>query len=559
MEVAMFVRSKKSGAYEYLQIVYNERIDGRVKQRVIATLGRLDVLQKTGRLDALLASCSRFAEHTAVLTAHRQGRISPAEKVRIGPVLVFERLWKELGLPKIFRRLLVERRFEFDVERAVFLTVLHRLFASGSDRAAEVWRQRYAIGGVEKLQLHHLYRAMAWLGEPLPEDQQAGATPFAPRSVKDLIEEALFQQRRDLFSGLDLVFFDTTSIYFEGEGGETIGQYGHSKDHRPDRKQMVVGVILDGEGRPVCCELWPGNTTDVTTLIPIVDRLKQRFHIRSVCVVADRGMISKDTIQRLQAADRDVRYLLGARLRSVKEIYDQVLRRGGRYHEVYGPKKKSKDPAPLKVKEVWVEDRRYIVCHNEDQAKKDRTDREAIVAALCDQLRQGAKSLVGNKGYRRFLKTRSGGGFEIDEAKIESEARFDGKWVLQTDTDLAPAECALKYKELWMVEQLFRSMKSILETRPIYHKCDETIRGHVFCSFLALLLLKELQARLAARGWQVEWQRVRDDLDALEEITVRTRGRTFVIRSDLQGDAGKAIQVAGVALGSVVRLEAPQP
>ena len=559
MEVAMFVRSKKSGAYEYLQVVCNERIEGRVKQRVIATLGRRDVLQKTGQLDALLASCSRFAEHTAVLTAHRQGRISPAAKVRIGPVLVFARLWSELGLPKIFRRLLAERKFEFDVERAVFLTVLHRLFAPGSDRAAEVWRRKYAIEGVEQLQLHHLYRTMAWLGEPLPEDQQAGATPFAPRSVKDLIEEALFQQTRDLFSGLDLVFFDTTSIYFEGEGGETVGQYGHSKDHRPDRKQMVVGVILDGEGRPVCCELWPGNTTDVTTLIPIVDRLKQRFHIRSICVVADRGMISKDTIQRLQATDRDVRYLLGARLRSVKEVYDQVLRRGGRYHEVYGPKKKSKDPAPLKVKEVWVEDRRYIVCHNEDQAQKDRIDREAIVAALRDQLRQGAKSLVGNKGYRRFLKTRSRGGFEIDEAKIESEARFDGKWVLQTDTDLAPAECALKYKELWMAEHLFRSMKSILETRPIYHKCDETIRGHVFCSFLALLLLKELQARLAARGWQVEWQRVRDDLDALEEITIRTRGRTFVIRSDLQGDAGKAIQAAGVALGSVVRLEAPQP
>jgi hypothetical protein len=559
MEVAMFVRSKKSGAYEYLQVVCNERIEGRVKQRVIATLGRRDVLQKTGQLDALLASCSRFAEHTAVLTAHRQGRISPAAKVRIGPVLVFARLWSELGLPKIFRRLLAERKFEFDVERAVFLTVLHRLFAPGSDRAAEVWRRKYAIQGVEQLQLHHLYRTMAWLGEPLPEDQQAGATPFAPRSVKDLIEEALFQQTRDLFSGLDLVFFDTTSIYFEGEGGETVGQYGHSKDHRPDRKQMVVGVILDGEGRPVCCELWPGNTTDVTTLIPIVDRLKQRFHIRSICVVADRGMISKDTIQRLQATDRDVRYLLGARLRSVKEVYDQVLRRGGRYHEVYGPKKKSKDPAPLKVKEVWVEDRRYIVCHNEDQAQKDRIDREAIVAALRDQLRQGAKSLVGNKGYRRFLKTRSRGGFEIDEAKIESEARFDGKWVLQTDTDLAPAECALKYKELWMVEHLFRSMKSILETRPIYHKCDETIRGHVFCSFLALLLLKELQTRLAARGWQVEWQGVRDDLDALEEITIRTRGRTFVIRSDLQGDAGKAIQAAGVALGSVVRLEAPQP
>ena len=553
----MFVRIKNSGAYQYLQIVHNERVNGRVKQRVIATLGRLDVLQKTGRLDALLASCARFAEHTTVLTAHRQGRIPPAEKVRIGPVLVFQRLWQQLGLPKILKRLLQGRKFEFDVERAVFLTVLHRLFAPGSDRAAEVWRRKYAIQAAERLQLHHLYRAMAYLGEPLPGDQQAGATPFTPRLVKDQIEEALFQQTRDLFSELNLVFFDTTSIYFEGEGGETIGQYGHSKDHRPDRKQMVVAVILDGQGRPVCCELWPGNTADVTTLIPIVDRLKRRFQIQSICVVADRGMISRDTIRQLQASDRNVRYLLGARLRSVKEIYTEVLSRGGRYHEVYGPKTNSKDPAPLKVKEVWVEDRRYIVCHNEDQAKKDRADREAIVAALRDQLRQGAKSLVGNKGYRKFLKTRVGGGFEIDEAQIEREARFDGKWVLQTDTDLTASECALKYKELWMVEQLFRSMKSILETRPVYHKCDETIRGHVFCSFLALVLLKELQARLAARGWQVEWQRLRDDLDALEEITIKTRGRSFVIRSETQGDAGKAIQAAGVALGSIVRLEDP--
>jgi hypothetical protein len=553
----MFVRMKKSGTYQYLQIVHNERVNGRVKQHVIATLGRLDVLQKTGQLDALLASCARFAEHTAVLTAHRQGRIPPAETIRIGPVLVFERLWQQLGLAEILKRLLQGRKFEFDVERAVFLSVLHRLFAPGSDRAAEVWRRKYAIRGVEKLSLHHLYRAMAYLGGPLPEDQQAGATRFTPRLVKDQIEEALFQQTRDLFSELNLVFFDTTSIYFEGEGGETLGQYGHSKDHRPDRKQMVVAVVLDGQGRPVCCELWPGNTADVTTLIPIVDRLKRRFHIQSICVVADRGMISRDTIRQLQASDRDVRYILGARLRSLKEIYTEVLSRGGRYHEVYGPKTKSKDPAPLKVKQVWVEDRRYIVCRNEDQAKKDRIDREAIVAALRDQLRQGAKSLVGNKGYRKFLKTRSGGAFEIDEAKIESESRFDGKWVLQTDTDLTASECALKYKELWMVEELFRSMKSIIETRPIYHKCDETIRGHVFCSFLALVLLKELQARLAARGWQVEWQRLRDDLDALEEITVRTRGRTFVIRSETQGDAGKALQAAGVALGCIVRLEDP--
>ena len=176
------------------------------------------------------------------------------------------------------------------------------------------------------------------------------------------------------------------------------------------------------------------------------------------------------------------------------------------------------------------------------------------LAGLETRLRQSATSLVGNKGYRKFLRTRPGGGFELDPAKIEKDARFDGKWVLQTDTELAATECALKYKELWMVEHLFRSVKSILETRPIYHKCDETIRGHVFCSFLALVLLKELLMRLESRGWRVEWERLRDDLDALEEITVTTNGRSFVVRSQTEGDAGKAFQAAGVALGSAVRL-----
>jgi hypothetical protein len=550
----MFVRAKKSGAYEYLQLVHNERVDGKVRQQVLATLGRLDVLQQTGQIDALVASCGRFAQHTAVLDAHRQGRTEAVATVKIGPSLVFERLWKTLGLPDILESLLAGRRFEFSVERAVFLTVLHRLFDPGSDRAAEVWRAGYALAGCQELDLQHLYRTMGWLGEPLPPDQQAGATPFVPRCAKDLIEEALFARRRDLFSGLDLVFFDTTSIYFEGEGGESVGQYGNSKDHRPDRKQMVVGAVLDNTGRPICCELWPGNVTDVKTLIPIVDRLKSRFGIRRICVVADRGMISKKTVDELRAVHRDTRFILGARLRAVKEIRQQVLADPGAYEEIYGPKVRSKDPAPLKVKEVRIQDRRYIVCSNADQARKDRADREAIVAALRDQLKRGDKSLIGNKGYRKFVKSVGGRRFEIDEQKIQDEARFDGIWVLQTDTSLAPADVALKYKELWMVEAVFRSLKSVLETRPIYHKCDDTIRGHVFCSFLALVVLKELQARLEVHGWRPEWERLKADLDALSEITVVNAGKSFVIRSQTRGDAGKALQAVGVALGPTIRL-----
>ena len=300
----MFFRTKTSGPRSYLQVVENRWEDGRSRQRVIATLGRLDHLRQSGQLDALLASGARLSLSVPLLSAHAQGHLPTITARRIGPALVFQRLWQQTGCRQVIERLLGGRRFEFDVERAVFLTVLHRLFAPGSDRAAETWKDDYQIDGCDSLQLHHLYRAMGWLGEELADDQQAGRTPFAPRCTKDRIEEGLFAHRRDLFSGLQLVFFDTTSIYFEGEGGQEIGQRGFSKDHRPELYQMVVGAVLDAQGRPICCELWPGNTADVTTLIPVVDRLRQRFGIGRVCIVADRGMISRETIEALEAEER---------------------------------------------------------------------------------------------------------------------------------------------------------------------------------------------------------------------------------------------------------------
>ena len=417
--------------------------------------------------------------------------------------------------------------------------------------------QHTAIEGTGRLALHHLYRTMAWLGSPLTqkEDQQ-GATPFAPRCVKDQIEEELFDRRRDLFSSLDLVFFDTTSIYFEGEGGDTLGQYGHSKDHRPDLKQMVVGVVLDQEGQPLCSELWPGNTADVTSLLPIVERLRRRFAVGNICIVADRDMISQETIKELEG--RGWKYILGARMRRCAEVKHDVLHRGGRYQQVYPKSPIKKDPSPLKVKEVRVEGRRYVVCLNEDQAAKDRHDREAIVAALRDALERGDKSLIGNKGYRRFVRAQ-GKRFSIDREKVEQETRYDGKWVLRTNMDLSAAQTALKYKQLWMVEQMFRSMKSLLQTRPIYHKCDETIRGHVFCSFLALVLRKELEDRLGRKGWCPEWADIIQDLDNLLETEISVDGKGYIVRSQTQGTVGKVAQACGAALPPLLRRCRPQP
>ena len=553
----MFFRTKTSGPRSSLQIVENRWEDGRPRQRVLATLGRLDQLQQSGQLDARLVSGARLAQSVLLLSAHAQGQLPTLTTRRIGPALIFERLWRETGCQRVIEQLLDGRRFECDVERAVFLTVLHRRFAPGSDRAADKWRADYQIDGCEFLPLYHLYRAMAWLGEELPDGQQKDQTPFAPRCVKDRIEEALFAHRRDLCTDLQLVFFDTTSISFEGNGGEDIGQRGFSKAHRPDLYQMVVGAVLDGQGRPLCCELWPGNTTDVTTLIPVVDRLRSRFGVRRVGLVADRGMISQETIAALEQDERGWPYILGARMRSQNEVKDEVLSRAGRYRVVHPKRVQSDDPSPLKVKEVWVGDHRYVVGLNEDEARKDAADREAIGAALREQLPSGAKSRVGNKGYRRYL---GGGGpdhFRSDEAKVAEDARYDGKWVRRTNTELDSADVALQDKQLWMVEQWFRSCKSRLQTRPIYHKRDETIRGHVFCSFLALGLRQELQSRLEERGHDLEWADVIGDLDRLQMVEVEQDGKRFLLRSEVQGRCGQVFQTAGVALPPTVQQAPP--
>ena len=584
----MFFRLKKSGPRQYLQIVHNywDKAKGKPRQQVLATLGRFDQIEESGSLESLLASGERFCQELMVLSEHKKDQTNRISTRRIGPTLIFNRLWKETGIEETLSDLLSDRYFEFNVEMAIFITVLHRILESGSDRSCNKWRRDYQIDGNEKLHLHHFYRAMFWLGENLRlSKDQDGIIPFIPRCTKDLIEEKLFERRRDLFSNLAVVFFDTTSIYFEGEGGEALGQYGNSKDHRPDRKQLVVGVILDDKGHPLCCEIWPGNTSDVKSLVPIVKRLKKRFRIGQVCIVSDRGMISDEVIAWLESESWP--YILGVRMRQQKEVKEQVLSRAGRYRLIKineaelkisgqgksrdidierkgngnGDKKKGrKAKPPLRVKEVEIEGRRYIVCFNVVQAQKEKKDRVEILKGLSAQLKRGGeKSLIGNKGYRKYVKIVGEGegegevkgkskGFEIDLEKVKSEARYDGKWVLRTNTHYDAAEVALKYKELWMVEQIFRSLKSLLETRPIYHRVDETITGHVFCSFLALVLIKELQERMNIKGYDFEWYDVLRDIGVLEEVEIEKEGKRFVLRSEAQGCCGEVFKAAGVGL-----------
>jgi transposase len=559
----VFVREKHINGYTYLYLVETVREDGRTKQRILKNLGRKDAVLADGSLERLASSVARYAERAVVLSELAAGHPDQLACQRIGGPLLFGRLWEQTGCAAVIKELLAGRGFEFDVERAIFATVLHRLFVSGSDRACDKWIEDYAVPGVDGLALHHLYRAMAWLGEELDAvyGGQAHATPFAPRCVKDQIEEALFARRRDLFSELSVVFMDTTSLSFEGAGGETLGQRGHSKDHRPDLMQLILCVVIDSEGRPVCTEIMPGNTADVSVLLPTVDRLRHRFAIGRVCVVADRGMISAATIEGLE--ERGLEYILGARERTDRVVREVVLADDGPFTPLLVERANGAE-TQLFAKEVRHAGKRYIVCRNEAEAEKDRADRQAIIAGLEQQLQRGDKALIGNSAYRRYLrrvapkgakggKARPGPAFEIDAGKLAEEARYDGIFVLRTNTRVTPLQAMLRYRELLAVETLFRKAKGVLRTRPIYHSSDAAIRGHVFCSFLALVLQKELYERCKVAGFTPEWGDVLRDLDRLQEVLLAKDGQQIRLRTPATGATGPLFKAVGIALPPNIR------
>jgi len=538
----MFVRVKKIGRYEYLYLVENAREGGRHVQRVVKALGRRDEVENSDMLDTLIASAARHSRRSIVLSSFYRGELAELRRQSIGADLVFSHLWRDTGCQAVLHRHLAGRGFGFDVERAVYLTVLHRLMVCGSDRHASTWQQTLEIPGVEALTLNHAYKAMAWLGEEIAGDDGGQA-----RHCTDAIEEALYQHRKSLFGALSIAFFDTTSLYFEGHGGATLGQRGHSKDFRPQLPQVVLGIVLDEQDRPIASFLWPGNTADVTALLPVVERLRKRFGVDRACIVADRGMISAATIAALEA--RKIDYILGARERSTKEVRETVLHDDGAAVPLTIPRQKGE--TDLAVKEVKVLGRRYIVCRNAEEARKDAETRAKLIDGLQRKLVEGGKSLVANTGYRRFLAAPEADGFAIDPAKVEADAQFDGVFVLRTSLTLSALAVVLRYRNLLAVEQSFLAAKSLLATRPIFHRTDAAIRGHIFCTFLALVLRKDLLDRLAARATMPEWRCIVDDLLDLSSVEVEQDGRRALLRTAPRPSIHPICRAVGLTLPPV--------
>lgn len=517
----MYTRTKtftnKDGSTRtYLYIVETVRKQGKIQQNIVANLGRIENMQ-SGELDRLIESLAKFSKKKWIQTEAAKIMVEYAKEW--GTDLIFRNIWEKLGLKETLEKLLAKTEINTPVAEAVYAMVLNRISDPLSKRAVNEWIDEIYRPSFKELQLHHFYRALDFLIEN-----------------KNSIELELFERTKNLFNlKLDMVFWDTTSTYFEGNGPSGLAEYGHSKDHRPDRVQIIVGLLMTKEGIPVAHQVFPGNTADIDTFKAMIKDTRDRFLIRRVIFVGDRGMVSTKLLEELDRQHID--YIAGVRMRKAKAVED-ILKVGGRYKTVSDN---------LKVKEVWSEDAsRYIICYNPIEAEHDRKTREETIGKLETKLKQkGLKQLIGNSGYRHYL-VLDKPKVEINYRLIKEETMFDGKYVLRTNTALDSAEVALAYKDLWRVERAFRDLKSTLDLRPIYHWKDRRVRGHVMICFLALVLESALYRSLKLADSCVEYMYLIRDLKQLKAVELSFEKERFICRTELPGCSYEAFQALGL-------------
>jgi len=505
-------RNSDGSVVRYLQLAHNtwDPHAKRSRVQVLYNFGREDATNRAA-LQRLVASVTRFLDPDRALAATADQGLSFVESRPLGGVWVLEGLWHRLGIDTTMRRLLAGRRLDPSAERVLLALVCNRALAPSSKLAAAGWvNHDVAIPGLERTSDDACYRAMDWLLE-----------------IHAALEREVFGQVANLLNlEVDLLFFDTTSTYFEldepdtplardrrgvpvpdadGDGhGQGPGEgdtdkagfrsYGRSKDHRDDLPQIVVGMAVTRSGVPVRVWCWPGKTSD-SALIRQVKADLRDWTLARVIWVADRGFASAENRRFLRRGDHH--YIIGERLRSGSAEATAALQRQGRYQVVADN---------LRVKEVRISDaERFVICYNPQQADRDAAVRARLLAQLQEMIADTDKLpatkraelrgvLSTRPGLDRYLRVTAGGLLRIDQRAIKTEQGLDGKYLLRSsDPHLSAEDIALGYKQLLQVERGWRDMKQVIDLRPVYHRKEERIRAHVLLCWLALLLTRTIE------------------------------------------------------------------
>jgi len=549
LTVVMYLRfSQRANAdgtlVRYVALAHNRRVDGKVKPDVLMDLGRVDRLDVDGLLRLAASIRKHFGDGGGLTDSAEAGQATGAAPMAvtdarpIGTGWLLDALWTQLEIGTQIKRIADGRRFTTAVERVLFALVANRAIAPMSKLSAAEWAcEDVVIAGLAGMDDDQAYRAMDLLVEADTHAQVQQAVFFAVANLLNL--------------EVDVLFFDTTSTYFERDEEEDeaggFRRYGKSKDHRDDLPQIVIGLAVTRTGIPVRVWCWPGNTQDQTLLAEVKDDLRA-WKLGRVITVVDRGFSSADNLAYLRRAGGH--YIAGMRMRDGNPLVEQVLSRQGRYQQIRDN---------LRVKEVRLDhtDQRFVICHNPDQATRDKPSRDQAVARiqaelerikaqrqrdrarrLSDKARTKAEAahlrtecaLRDHPTLGRWLRQQPNGRLVIDRTKVTAEQRLDGKYLLATsDPDLSAEDVALGYKNLLEAERGFRDLKSQLLLRPVFHRLEHRIRAHVLLCWLALLL-----TRVAERSCGQSWRQISRETGRLQQVTLAGEAGTIVQTTPLR-------------------------
>jgi len=537
MYVRTISRKNKDGSkVTYVQLAHNVRDKDKRYPRaeVIYSFGRADNLDIEG-IKRLIKSLSRLlrAEDAARVEAELSlagEDIKCLRSLPMGGGYLLRQLWEGLGFKEVIEAAIKGRKYRMPVEWAIYAMVANRALEPDSKRAVEEWaREDVWLGNEDDIELQHLYRGMDILLEGSEE-----------------LQREIYHRVADLLNlEVDLLFFDTTSTYMEieEEDEEGLRRYGHSKDRRPDLPQVVIGLAVTKEGIPVRCWVLPGNRSDMKTVQMVKEDLRG-WRLNRCIWVMDRGMNSEENRVILQKAGGH--YIVGEKLRDASGNYKEALSCRGRYHKVRDN---------LMVKEVVIGEgqrrRRFVVVYNPEQAKKDKVTREKTLKRIEESLRalRGKESkkafcaLLTDRTMGRYLKQLKSGKVRIDRGKVKAEEALDGKYLLSTSDDSLSAEdVALGYKQLLEVERAFRTLKSTLELRPVYHRKDDRIKAHVLLCFFALVLI-----RIAEVKTGLSWRKIRAEMQRMHLVEIQTKDGRILQRTELTPEQSNILKKLNIS------------
>ena len=522
----MFIKITKSGQYEYAYLVRSYREDNNTKHEYLFNLGRLDQIKNNPSFQNL---AKRLLELSQAKDMVSLDNFSEAQIVNWG-YIVYQKIWKEFELDKILNKLTKKRKTQFNLDDTSFLMAIQHLLEPKSKLSTYSHQNRYI--GLPEIKLQHLYRSLDLLSES-----------------KEVLEEKIFFKNRGLFNmQVDVVFYDVTTFSFESVRKDSLRDFGFSKDAKFKEVQVVMGLLIDREGRPIGYDLFPGNTFEGKTLDVALQKLEKRFGIRRVIIVADRGINSKINLKKIKNKGYD--YILASRIKNMKkDIKQEIFHKNG-YHD-RGEISYKVISYINKIKEdnqIYELPEELIITYSSQRAQKDRADRERLIKKARKLLENKSSIISSNKrGGKKYLKSSKDIHWVLDEEAIKKDEMFDGYYGIQTsEKKLKPQDILAAYHHLWKIEESFRLMKTTLEVRPVFHWTEPRIKGHFVICFLAFLLERTLESKLKRAHLPDSPQQIREALNSMNFAEVKIKQKKFFIKTKVESLGNKILRLSRI-------------